>query len=56
VEADGSSVWTPRDTPEPGLRIEFVAAPGGNLVELLSPTAKLLRPLDVVLDRPLDDP
>jgi hypothetical protein len=28
--------WTPRDTPEPGLRIAFVADPDGNLVELLS--------------------
>jgi hypothetical protein len=25
-----------RDTPEPGLRIAFVADPDGNLVELLS--------------------
>ncbi len=32
----GRSVWTPRDTPEPGLRIAFVADPDGNLVELLS--------------------
>ncbi len=36
VEARGRSVWTPRDTPEPGLRIAFVADPDGNLVELLS--------------------
>ena len=36
VEAGGRSVWTPRDTPEPGLRIAFVADPDGNLVELLS--------------------
>jgi hypothetical protein len=28
VEAGGRSVWTPRDTPEPGLRIAFVADPG----------------------------
>jgi hypothetical protein len=27
---------TPRDKPEPGLRIAFVADPDGNLVELLS--------------------
>jgi catechol 2,3-dioxygenase-like lactoylglutathione lyase family enzyme len=32
----GRSVWTPRDTPEPGLRIAFVTDPDGNLVELLS--------------------
>jgi catechol 2,3-dioxygenase-like lactoylglutathione lyase family enzyme len=36
VEAGGRSVWTPRDTPKPGLRIAFVADPDGNLVELLS--------------------
>jgi catechol 2,3-dioxygenase-like lactoylglutathione lyase family enzyme len=36
VEAGGRSVWTPRDTPEPGLRIAFVADPDGNLVEMLS--------------------
>jgi len=35
VEAGGRSVWTPRATPEPGLRIAFVADPDGNLVELL---------------------
>jgi lactoylglutathione lyase len=29
VEAGGRSVWTPRDTPEPGLRIAFVADPDG---------------------------
>jgi catechol 2,3-dioxygenase-like lactoylglutathione lyase family enzyme len=36
VDAGGRSVWTPRDTPEPELRIAFVADPDGNLVELLS--------------------
>lgn len=36
LEAGGRSVWTPRDTPEPGLRISFVADPDGNLVELLA--------------------
>jgi catechol 2,3-dioxygenase-like lactoylglutathione lyase family enzyme len=36
VEAGGRSVWTPRDTPEPGVRIAFVADPDGNLVQLLS--------------------
>jgi lactoylglutathione lyase len=36
VEAGGRSVWTPRDTPEPDLRIAFVADPDGNLLELLS--------------------
>jgi catechol 2,3-dioxygenase-like lactoylglutathione lyase family enzyme len=36
VEAGGRSVWAPRDTPEPGLRIAFVADPDGNLVELMS--------------------
>jgi lactoylglutathione lyase len=39
VEAGGRSVWTPRDTPEPGIRIAFVADPDGNLVELLSGSA-----------------
>src|SRR5207245_773761 len=36
AEARGRSVWTPRATPEPGLRIAFVADLDGNLVELLS--------------------
>jgi hypothetical protein len=36
VEAGGRSVWTPRGTPQPGLRIAFVADPDGNLVQLLS--------------------
>ena len=36
VEAGGRSVWTPRGTPAPGLRIAFVADPDGNLVQLLS--------------------
>jgi catechol 2,3-dioxygenase-like lactoylglutathione lyase family enzyme len=40
VEAGGRSVWTPRDTPEPGLRIAFVADPDGNLAELLSGDAE----------------
>jgi lactoylglutathione lyase len=29
VETGGRSVWTPRDTPEPGLRIAFVPDPDG---------------------------
>ena len=37
VEAGGRSVWTARDTPEPGLGTAFVADPDGNLVELLFP-------------------
>jgi catechol 2,3-dioxygenase-like lactoylglutathione lyase family enzyme len=37
VDADGRSVWPPRDDPRrPGRRIAFVADPDGNLVELLS--------------------
>jgi catechol 2,3-dioxygenase-like lactoylglutathione lyase family enzyme len=36
LEAGGRSVWTPRDTREPGLKIAFVADPDGNLVELIS--------------------
>jgi catechol 2,3-dioxygenase-like lactoylglutathione lyase family enzyme len=36
VPADTEYLRTPRDTPEPGLRIAFVADPDGNLVELLS--------------------
>ena len=36
VEAGGRSVWPPRDSPEPGRRMAFVADPDGNLVELLS--------------------
>ena len=44
VEAGGRSVWTPRYTPEPGLRIAFVADPDGNLVELLSHDGEAPRP------------
>ena len=40
VQAGGRSVWTPRDTPEPGLRIAFVADRDRNLVELLSSDAE----------------
>jgi glyoxylase I family protein len=36
MEARGRSVWRRRDTPEPGLRIAFVADPDRSLVELLS--------------------
>ena len=36
VEAGGRSVWPPRDSPEPGRRMAFVADPDGNLVELIS--------------------
>jgi catechol 2,3-dioxygenase-like lactoylglutathione lyase family enzyme len=36
VEAGGRSVWSPRDSPEPGRRMAFVADPDGNLVELIS--------------------
>lgn len=39
VDAGGRSIWTPRETPEPWLRIAFVADPDGNLVELLSRSA-----------------
>ena len=40
VEAGGRSVWTPRDTSDPGLRIAFVADPDGNLVELSPATGE----------------
>jgi lactoylglutathione lyase len=37
VEANGRSVWPPREDPRrPGRSIAFVADPDGNLVELLS--------------------
>ena len=45
VEAGGRSVWTPRGTPEPGLRIAFVADPDGNLVSC-SPATRSLRNSD----------
>ena len=35
VEAGGRVVWPPRDSPEPGRRMAFVADPDGNLVELI---------------------
>jgi predicted enzyme related to lactoylglutathione lyase len=38
VETGGRSVWTPRDTPEPGLRIAFVPDPDGNLVDCFPAT------------------
>lgn len=40
VAAGGRSVWPPRDSPEPGRRMAFVADPDGNLVELIGPTAR----------------
>lgn len=32
-------VWDPRQSPEPGVRMAFVADPDGNLVELVSPVS-----------------
>lgn len=39
LDAGGRSVWPPRDSPEPGRRMAFVADPDGNLVELIGPAA-----------------
>lgn len=36
VEAGGREVWGPRQSPEPHVRIAFVADPDGNLIELLT--------------------
>ena len=36
LEAGGRAVWPPRESPEPGRRMAFVADPDGNLVELIS--------------------
>jgi catechol 2,3-dioxygenase-like lactoylglutathione lyase family enzyme len=45
LEAGGRSVWTPRDTHEPGLRIAFVADPDKGISWSCFPaTRKLLRP------------
>jgi catechol 2,3-dioxygenase-like lactoylglutathione lyase family enzyme len=35
VRAGASSVWGPRPSPEPGVRMAFVADPEGHLIELL---------------------
>jgi lactoylglutathione lyase len=35
VAAGATPVWEPRDSPEPGVRMAFVADPDGNLVELI---------------------
>jgi glyoxylase I family protein len=36
VEAGATSVWEPRQAPEPGRRMAFVHDPDGNLIELIS--------------------
>jgi lactoylglutathione lyase len=35
ISHGGTGVWTPRDSPEPGVRMAFVADPDGNLIELV---------------------
>ncbi len=35
VQAGASSIWAPRPSPEPGVRMAFVADPEGHLIELL---------------------
>jgi len=35
VAAGARPVWDPRDSPEPGVRMAFVADPDGNLIELI---------------------
>jgi lactoylglutathione lyase len=42
VERGARPVMTPRPSPEPGVRMAFVADPEGNLVELLSRPATVL--------------
>jgi len=37
-------VWDPRQSPEPGVRMAFVADPDGNLVEFISPVSSLTVP------------
>ena len=35
LEAGGRTVWEPRNSPEPGMRMAFVHDPEGNLIELI---------------------
>jgi lactoylglutathione lyase len=35
VQAGATSIWGPRPSPEPGVRMAFVADPEGHLIELL---------------------
>jgi lactoylglutathione lyase len=35
VEAGATSIWGPRPSPEPGVRMAFIADPEGHLIELL---------------------
>ena len=36
--AEGAlEVWTPRDSPEPGVRMAYITDPDGNLIELIAP-------------------
>jgi catechol 2,3-dioxygenase-like lactoylglutathione lyase family enzyme len=37
IDAGGTAVWDPRQSPEPGRRMAFVHDPEGNLVELIGP-------------------
>jgi catechol 2,3-dioxygenase-like lactoylglutathione lyase family enzyme len=35
IDCGATGVWPPRDSPEPGVRMAFVADPDGNLIELV---------------------
>lgn len=39
VARGAAPVWDPRPSPEPGVRMAYVADPDGNLVEFISPVA-----------------
>lgn len=39
MAAGATSVWDPRESPEPGMTMAFVQDPDGNLIELVGPAA-----------------
>jgi catechol 2,3-dioxygenase-like lactoylglutathione lyase family enzyme len=36
IEHGAGPVWDPRDAPEPGMRMAYLADPDGNLIELVA--------------------
>ena len=43
VARGATPVWGPRPSPEPGVRMAFIADPDGNLIEIVDPTAGTTR-------------
>jgi catechol 2,3-dioxygenase-like lactoylglutathione lyase family enzyme len=43
VARGAAPVWDPRPSPEPGVRMAFIADPDGNLIEIVDPAAGTTR-------------